>query len=133
MAAVHLRRATRWGVFGDDGLRPSALLADGTPVVVDCAGLPEPATDAVCRVLARGLYETCLAGDHDRLPWLLVDEAHVRFDGVAAPALDRLYTRGRTPGVSVVCATQRPSALPETAATQADLPAAHALTASCDR
>ncbi|MEZ3144906.1 ATP-binding protein [Halobaculum sp. MBLA0143] len=133
VAAVHLRRATRWGVFGDGGLRPADLLTDGDPVVVDCAGLPDPATDAVCRVLARGCYEACLADEPDRLPWLLVDEAHVRFDGVAGPALDRLYTRGRTPGVSVVCATQRPSALPETAVTQADLLVAHALTGSSDR
>jgi len=74
----------------------------------------------------------CLAGDADRLPWLVFDEAHVRFDGIARPALDRLFTRGRAPGVSVVCATQRPAALPATAVSQADLLVAHTVTSEAD-
>jgi hypothetical protein len=132
VAHNHLRRAARWDVFDPDGLRPAALLGDGAPTVLDCSALSERATNAVCRVVARGCYEQCLVDGVDRLPWLLVDEAHVRFDGVAGPALDRLFTRGRAPGVSVVCATQRPAALPETAVSQADLLFAHALTSAAD-
>jgi len=132
VAAVHLRRALRWDVFDTDGHRPAVLVDRPGSVVVDCVDCPEPAANAVARVLARGCYEHCLAGDADRLPWLLFDEAHVRFDGVAGPALDRLFTRGRSPGVSVVCATQRPAALPATAVSQADLLVAHALTSEAD-
>lgn len=132
VAGVHLRRARRWNVFDPDGLRPAALVDRPEPVVVGCAELSEPAANAVARVIARGCYDHCLAGDADRLPWLLFDEAHVRFDGVARPALDRLFTRGRAPGVSVVCATQRPAALPATAVSQADLLVAHALTSEAD-
>ncbi|ERH12942.1 MAG: hypothetical protein J07HB67_01973 [halophilic archaeon J07HB67] len=132
VAAVHLRRAREWGVFDPAGLDPRALVDRPEPVVVDCVDLSEPAANAVVRVLARGCYDHTLSGDADRLPWLLIDEAHVRFDGVAGPALDRLFTRGRAPGVSVVCATQRPAALPATAVSQADLLVAHALTSEAD-
>ncbi|MEZ3115694.1 ATP-binding protein [Halobaculum sp. MBLA0147] len=132
VATNHLRRAAAWDVFDPEGLRPRALLTDGTPTVLDCAALPDPATDAVCRVVARGCYEHCLADETAVLPWLLIDEAHVRFDGVAGPALDRLFTRGRSPGVSVVCATQRPAALPGTAVSQSDLLVAHRLTSRAD-
>ncbi|MFD1525899.1 ATP-binding protein, partial [Halolamina salina] len=67
-----------------------------------------------------------------RLPWLFVDEAHVAVDGVAGTALRTLLTRGRAPGVSLVLATQRLSALPAVAASQADLLLAHRLTSEAD-
>ena len=128
----HLRRARRWGVFDSDGLALDELFTDGTATVLDCSGLSPPATNAVCRVLARRCYERCLGSDVARLPWLFVDEAHVCFDGIAAPALERLYTQGRTPGVSVVCATQRPAALPAVPISQSGLVVAHALTSEAD-
>jgi DNA helicase HerA-like ATPase len=43
-----------------------------------------------------------------------------------------VLTRGRTPGVSLVAATQRPSALPAAAVSQAGLLLAHRLTAAAD-
>jgi len=52
--------------------------------------------------------------------------------GVADPALRTLLTRGRAPGVSLVCATQRPGALPSVAVSQSDLLVAHRLTAERD-
>jgi hypothetical protein len=161
VAVNHLQRAVGWSVFGSGGLTPTELLADGTPTVVDCSGVPPEATNAICRVLARDCYEACLTNDYEtcladghqsstddhetcladghqsstddhHLPWLFIDEAHVLFDGVAAPALRRLFTQGRTPGVSVVCATQRPAALPDVATSQADFLLAHALTSEAD-
>jgi hypothetical protein len=128
----HLRRARRWGVFDSDGLALDELFTDGAATVLDCSGLSPPATNAVCRVLARRCYERCLDDSAARLPWLFVDEAHVCFDGIAAPALERLYTQGRTPGVSVVCATQRPAALPAVPISQSGLVVAHALTSEAD-
>ena len=132
VARNHLERAQRWDVFDPDGLDRTAFTRP-EPLVLNCAGLPKPATNAVCRAVARGCYERRVAGVGARLPWLLVDEAHVAFDGVAAPGLRRLFTRGRTPGVSVVCATQRPSAVPEVVVSQADLVVAHAVRAGADR
>jgi hypothetical protein len=155
----HLRLADAWGVFDAAGLAP-ATLADGAVTVVDCAGLGDAPTNAVVRAVARGLYDArvravevaagsgatdCAGGCADRggwsdgtdgplrrLPWLFVDEAHVAFDGVAAPALRTLLTRGRAPGASLVAATQRPGALPGVAVSQADLLIAHRLTAEPD-
>jgi len=68
----------------------------------------------------------------DRLPWLFVDEAHVFFEGVAGASLQTILTRGRAPGVSLVAATQRPSALPAVAVSQSDLRIVHRLTAGPD-
>jgi len=131
-AANHLRLAASWGVFDADAPPVPRLVGDGAPTVLDLAGTPEAAAAAVVRAVARGLYDARIGGEVDRLPWLLVDEAHAFFDGVADPALRTLLTRGRAPGVSLVCATQRPGALPSVAVSQSDLLVAHRLTAERD-
>ncbi|WP_435095491.1 ATP-binding protein [Halorubrum sp. N11] len=131
-AANHLRLAESWGVFDANAPPITRLVGDGDPTVLDLAGVPETAAAAVVRAVARGLYDARIDGDLDRLPWLLVDEAHAFFGGVADPALRTLLTRGRAPGVSVVCATQRPGALPSVAVSQSDLIVAHRLTAERD-
>lgn len=131
-AANHLRLAASWGVFDADASSVASLAADGAPTVLDLAGVPEAAAAAVVRAVARGLYDARIDGDCDRLPWLLVDEAHAFFGGVADPALRTLLTRGRAPGVSLVCATQRPGALPSVAVSQSDLLVCHRLTAERD-
>ncbi|OYR83060.1 ATPase [Halorubrum sp. C191] len=131
-AANHLRLAASWGVFDADAPPVASLAADGNPAVLDLAGVPDAAAAAVVRAVARGLYDARIAGDLSRLPWLLVDEAHAFFDGVADPALRTLLTRGRAPGVSLVCATQRPAALPSVAVSQSDLLVSHRLTAARD-
>jgi hypothetical protein len=131
-AANHLDLAASWGVFDPSGVTPAAL-AGGDPTVLDCSGLAPAPTNAVVRAVARGLYRARVEGTVRRLPWLFLDEAHVAFDGVAAPALDTVLRRGRAPGVSLVAATQRPRALPATAVSQADLLVAHRLTAERDR
>jgi hypothetical protein len=130
-AANHLRLAASWEAFAPDGLDARELVGDDV-TVLDCAGQPPGARGAVIHAVARGLYEARVAGRLDCLPWLLVDEAHVAFDGVAAPALETLLTRGRAPGVSLVCATQRPGVLPPVVASQSDLLVAHRLTAEAD-
>ena len=130
-ARNHLDLADSWDVFASDGLTPDALLS-GAATVLDCAGLDDRAAAALVRGVARGLYDRCVARCPDRLPWILLDEGHAFFDGVAAPALETVLTRGRTPGVSLVAATQRPSALPPVAVSQADLLIAHRLTAAAD-
>ncbi|MGQ3328776.1 ATP-binding protein [Halorubrum sp. FL23] len=130
-ATNHLRLAESWGVF-DATAPPVTRLAGGDPTVIDLAGVPEAAAAAVVRAVARGLYDARIDGDLDRLPWLLIDEAHAFFGGVADPALRTLLTRGRAPGVSLVCATQRPGAVPSVAVSQSDLIVAHRLTAERD-
>jgi len=131
-ALNHLELASTWGVFSPDGLTAADLL-DGAATVLDVSGNSEAAMNAVVRAVAVGLYDARVADAADRLPWLLVDEAHAFFEGVAGPALRRVLTRGRHPGVSLVTATQRPSALPGVAVSQADLVLAHRLTSRADR
>ncbi|WP_255151435.1 ATP-binding protein [Halorarius halobius] len=125
-AGNHLARAASWDIFG-----PGGHDAPCGATVLDLAGAPPRAANAVVRAVATGLYDRRVAGEGP-LPWLLVDEAHAFIDGVAAAAIDRLLTRGRAPGVSVVLATQRPDALPATAVSQADLFVAHRLTGRAD-
>lgn len=130
-AENHLSLAASWDVFAPDGLAPADLLGDEA-TVLSLAGLDRAPATAVAAAVARGIYAACVDGDAGRLPWLFVDEAHAVADGVAAPAFRTLFTRGRHPGVSVVAATQRPSALPPVAVSQADLLVAHRLTSEAD-
>lgn len=126
-----LRRAASWGVFDPNGLDAAALCGPGA-TVLDCAGLDPAPANAVAHAVARALYDARLRESVARLPWLFLDEAHVFFDGLAAPALRAILTRGRAPGVSLVAATQRPSALPDVALSQSDLRIIHRLTAGPD-
>lgn len=130
-ADAHLALAAEWEAFDPDGLAPRAL-ASGEPTVLDCSGFPPVAAGAVCAAVARGLYDARVRGTIERLPWVFVDEAHAFFDGVAGDALATLLTRGRAPGVSLACATQRPAALPPVAVSQADLLVAHRLHSRAD-
>lgn len=130
-ATNHLDLARSWDVFSPTGV-DAAGLVEGDVTVLDCAGLSPGARDAVTYAVARTLYEACLRESLDTLPWLFVDEAHVAFEGVAGTALEALLTRGRAPGVSLVCATQRPGVLPPVATSQADLLVAHRLTTEAD-
>ncbi|NHN61188.1 MULTISPECIES: ATP-binding protein [Halorussus] len=148
----HLALAESWGVFAPDAPTAADLLASpvdaGTSAgtVLDLSGLDPGPANAVLRAVAAGLYDHCVDGRPPRLPWLLLDEAHAFFAAgagrgsvgsattrnVAAPALRRALTRGRQPGLSLVAATQRPSALPPVAVSQADLLLAHRLTSRAD-
>jgi hypothetical protein len=130
VAANHLELAASWAAFDPDGLDASDLAREMT--VLDCSSLAPGARGAVIHAVASGLYEACVAERLGNIPWLFVDEAHVAFDGVAASALEMLLTRGRAPGVSLVCATQRPGVLPPVVASQSDLLVAHRLTAGSD-
>ena len=130
-ARNYLDLAASWGVFDPAGLDPAELAA--RPTRLSLSGLdPEPA-NAVVRAVLVGCYRARLRQDVDKLPWLLLDEAHAFVGGVAEPALRRVLTRGRGPGTSLVLATQRPSALPGVAASQADIVVAHRLTGRADR
>lgn len=132
-AENHLALAASWDAFDPGGLAVGDLLG-GEASVLDLSGLDPAPANAVCHAVAAGLYERLVSrgGRSDRLPWLFVDEAHLFFDGVAGAALRTLCTRGRQPGVSLVAATQRPSALPAVAVSQADQLIAHRLTAAAD-
>lgn len=73
------------------------------------------------------MYDACVAGRSDWLPWIVVNAAHTFFDGVAGLASGRC-SRADARRASLVAATQRPSARPVAAVSQADLLVAHRLT-----
>ncbi|GAB3683623.1 ATP-binding protein [Salinarchaeum chitinilyticum] len=126
-ASNHLALAADWNVFDPGGL-DAAALGGGEATVVDVSGLDDAPMNAVVRGIAEGLYRARVDERIPRLPWLAIDEAHTFFDGVAAPALETVLTRGRAPGVSLVMATQRPGVVPDVAISQSDLLLAHRLT-----
>ncbi|WP_336336599.1 ATP-binding protein [Haloarcula brevis] len=130
-AANHLALAASWDVFDSAGIETEALCSDEL-TVLDLSDLGSRPAGAVLAAVATALYDARLAERTSRLPWLLVDEAHAFTDGVARRPLRRLVTRGRQPGVSCVLATQRPSAVPATTVSQADLLVAHRLTSAAD-
>ncbi|MEF8851730.1 MAG: DUF87 domain-containing protein [Haloarculaceae archaeon] len=130
-ARTHLAMADAWDVFDAGGI-DAAGLSGGEATVLDCSGLDTGPMNAVARVVAETLYAARVDGRHPALPWLLVDEAHAFFDGVASGALETLLTRGRAPGVSLVVATQRPEALPPVCLSQTDVLLAHRLTTETD-
>lgn len=128
----HLTLASQWGVFSPGGVSTETLFSDQV-TVLNCSMYRKAPLNAVTLVIAQSLYETRIAETQMRLPWLLIDEVHTVFDGIAARGLRTILTRGRQPGVSFVGATQRPAALPDVATSQADLIFAHRLTAGADR
>ncbi|MDS0283146.1 ATP-binding protein [Haloarcula onubensis] len=130
-ARNHLDLAASWGVFDPDGLAAADLASPGI-TVLELSGLDSAPMNAVVRGVAEALYRTRVDRTIARLPWLLVDEAHTFFDGVARSALETVLTRGRAPGVSLVTATQRPSVVPEVVVSQSDILISHRLTAEAD-
>ncbi len=130
-AINHLSLADSWGIFDVSGLT-AADLSGPEISVINVSGLESAPMNAVTRGIAEALYTARVHETTDRLPWLLLDEAHTFFNGLAAPALETVLTRGRAPGVSLVMATQRPSAVSDTAISQSDLLVSHRLTSHED-
>lgn len=131
-ALNYLNVLASWGLFGATTDLRTQLTSEGV-TVFDCRGLTEAAIDALSYTVAARLYRWRTTATIDRLPWLLIDEAHAVCDGIAAGPIERIATRGRQPGVSLVVATQRPAALPAVVTSQADFIAAHRVTATADR
>lgn len=126
-AVNHLNLAGSWGVVDADGLSVADL--DGPELtIVDVSGLDAAPANAVVHGISETLYRGRIDGRIERLPWLLLDEAHPFFDGFARPGLETILTRGRAPGVSLVMATQRPSVVPEVGISQSDILVSHRLT-----
>lgn len=130
-ALNHIALAESWDIFDADGLS-ARQLGRSAVTVVDISGLDSAPMNAVVRGIGETLYRGRLDGTIDRLPWLLIDEAHAFFEGVAQSTLETILTRGRAPGVSLVLATQRPSVVPDVGISQSDIVLSHRLTSRAD-
>ncbi len=132
-----LAMVSSWKLFSESASY-DALLAPGSVNVLDLSGYGHDPAVRSCAVasLGRSLYDIRLRArrkeDGSRespLVWLMIDEAHMFMGGSAGRVLvDEWLRQGRQPGLSLVLATQRPSALGYDVLSQADVLIAHRLT-----
>jgi DNA helicase HerA-like ATPase len=132
-----LSMVSSWELFSETASYES-LLAPGSINVIDLSGYGHDPAVRSCAVasLGRALYDIRVRARHKEkvsrespLVWLMIDEAHMFTGGSAGRVLANEWLRqGRQPGLSLVLATQRPSALGYDVLSQADVLIAHRLT-----
>jgi hypothetical protein len=136
-----LRMVASWGLFSGKASF-DGLLEPGSINIIDLSGYGHEPEVKSCIVasLARALYDARVeARKHEDkkrevpLVWLFIDEAHMFMDSGADLRAGRVLTnewlrQGRQPGLSLVLATQRPSALGKDVLSQADIIICHRLT-----
>jgi len=143
----------RTGLFGARGIDIRSLLTPGQCSVFLLRDIRNEDKALICAVIARQL--STLMGQHhkrakvdrffaknekdDGLPhkvWLFIDEAHVVApSGAPSPATDALIDyvkRGRDAGLSLVMATQQPSAVDDRILSQVNVTLSHRLTFQTD-
>ncbi|MEA1985064.1 MAG: ATP-binding protein [Euryarchaeota archaeon] len=151
-AENYFRTAVSWGVFHRKGT-PITELVGGKPAVLDVSTIENRAVrSAVVSIIAREIYarrlearrsyERMSMGDMDvekGLPmvWLFIDEAHLFMPAeentLASDVLINEWIRqGRQPGLSIILATQRPSAIHPDVISQSDMVICHRLTSRDD-
>ncbi|WP_156352014.1 ATP-binding protein [Pseudomonas sp. NBRC 111130] len=141
------------GLFGADGLEIESLLKPGQCNIFMLRELRDHDKALVTALLARQLFtimgryhqERRVAdffnkvADKRNFPsrvWLLIDEAHVvcpsQGESPARAALVEYVKRGRDAGLSLVLATQQPSAVDDRVLSQVNLAFSHRLTFQSD-
>ncbi len=140
-----LRMLSSWGLFSGKASF-DGLLEPGSINILDLSGYGHEPEVKSCIVasLARALYDIRIearrteAGKRDKpLVWLFIDEAHMFMDASQNSRAGRVLAnewlrQGRQPGLSLVLATQRPSALGKEVLSQADIVICHRLTLKDD-
>lgn len=141
------------GLFNPNGLQIVDLLKEGRCNVFMLRELSDGDKSLVAAIVAKSLFRT-MGEFHSRkklakfkgetltgesLPsrvWLLIDEAHVvagkNSDSPARDALVEFVKRGRDAGLSLVLATQQPSAVDDRILSQVNLSFNHRLTFQSD-
>lgn len=144
-----LEAARGWQIFSEDGYTPlQEQFVPGNVNVLDLSRLepgPRGRRNLAVSVIARNLFraradarlreEFNLASALPRV-WLLIDEAHQFVpSGSSTLAKDQLVRwakEGRQPGLSLVVATQQPSAIDPEVLSQCDIILSHKLTSRAD-
>ncbi len=144
--------AAGWNVFSPDGMPLDDIVIGGRVTVLDMSAYPEELKAVVVAVLARTIFERRIRErrrDEERqmqendddaggfpLVWMVIDEAQVFLPDEPSMAKDVLIKQwmrqGRQPGVSLLMATQRPSALDPEVLSHSDMIICHRLTAQQD-
>jgi DNA helicase HerA-like ATPase len=152
-AENYIRTASSWGVFTEEGVHINDLVRRGCIAILDVSTLKDLDIRASIvghiskeiyyqRLEARRSEERTLMGNgHDNtgipMTWMFIDEAHLfiptRNKTLASEVLTNEWLRqGRQPGLSLILATQRPSALDPEVTSQSDILICHRLTAAED-
>jgi uncharacterized protein len=145
--------AGSWGVFEKDGLSIAEIVQPGTLTVLDLSVLPSVLLkDVVVAVLSEKIFEErvrsrkiveqkkmgfTVEAEGIPLVWLAVDEAQVFLPSEKKTLskvvlIEEWMRQGRQPGLSLLLATQRPSAVEPEVLSHCDLFLCHRLTAQED-
>lgn len=145
--------ADSWHVFDKDGLSITEIVQPGIVTVLDLSVLPSLLLkDVVVAVLSQRIYEERVRSrktfeqkkmgfqvEEGGIPlvWLAVDEAQVFLPSEKktlskAVLIEEWMRQGRQPGLSLLLATQRPSAVEPEVLSHCDLFLCHRLTAQED-
>jgi DNA helicase HerA-like ATPase len=144
-----LEAARAWHLFGEDNYTEmSNIFRSETVNIVDFSRLESGSrgrrnlvVSIICRNLFRARSDARLReefGLSGKLPriWLALDEAHqfipTSSKSLAKPQLVRWAKEGRQPGLSLVVATQQPSAIDREVLSQCDIILSHKLTTRDD-
>jgi hypothetical protein len=152
-AAINfITAAGGWGIFERDGIDVDDIVSPGLTAVIDISSLPdEDVRSMVVGILARRISQERIPArrqheinrindtDISTMPmvWMFIDEAHLfvpaNGGSLAGDILvDDWLRQGRQPGLSLVLATQRPSALHPDVLSQSDIIMCHRLTSHED-
>lgn len=144
-----LEAAQRWQLFAEDNYKPlDHIFEPGAINVVDLSRLESGAygrRNLVVSIIGRNLFraradarlreEFGLAGQLPRV-WMALDEAHQFIPdssrSLAKPQLIRWAKEGRQPGLSLIVASQQPSAIDREVLSQCDVILSHKLTTRDD-
>ena len=148
-----LTTADSWGVFDKDGIPIRDLARRGTITILDLSHLPNPVLKSIVatlvsekifeeRIRERKTHELKKIGidvEEKGMPmvWLAIDEAQLFLPNnkevLSKDVLINEWMRqGRQPGLSLILATQRPSALESEVLSHSDIIICHRLTAQED-
>ena len=148
-----LTTASSWGVFDKDGVPVTDLVKRGVMTILDISQLPSPVLkDIVASIVGEKIFEERIKERkaHEQrkmgheikekgvpMVWMAIDEAQL-FLPSDRPTLSKdvfigeWMRQGRQPGLSVIMATQRPSALESEVLSHSDIILCHRLTAQED-
>jgi hypothetical protein len=148
-----LMLAESWGIFSNHGISITDIVRRGVVSILDLSLLPSQTLKDIVvslvsekifeeRVRARKVYEqkrmgACVEETGIPLVWLAIDEAQLFIprdkDTLSKEVLISEWMRqGRQPGLSLILATQRPSAVEPEVLSHSDIIICHRLTAQED-